>query len=58
MLFRSSAGEVAFLMSKETYDAIPTLTPATPDDYRAAGGDLVAIVTSHITDPPKEANAA
>jgi hypothetical protein len=28
---------VGFFMSKETYDAIPLLVPATPDDYREHG---------------------
>jgi hypothetical protein len=38
VLFRDAHNvETCFFMGKATYDALPLLTPATPDDYRAFG---------------------
>lgn len=37
VIFRSGKGEVGYYMNRETYDAIPLLEVATPDDYRKHG---------------------
>lgn len=37
VLFRGPGDDLVLLMSKSVYRAIPLLTPATPDDYRAIG---------------------
>lgn len=37
VLFRGAAGMQGFTMHKETYDKIPLLDPASPDDFRKYG---------------------
>ncbi len=37
VIFRSKTGEFGFDMASATYNAIPLLVPATPDDYRKHG---------------------
>jgi hypothetical protein len=37
VIFRGKAGEVAYFMSAETYDAFPLGTAVTPEDYATVG---------------------
>jgi hypothetical protein len=42
VLFSTTTGWIGYYMSEETYDAIPLLDVATPDDYRKVGELQVA----------------
>ncbi|MFA5240357.1 MAG: hypothetical protein WC476_11720 [Phycisphaerae bacterium] len=43
VIFRGLAGELAFFMSQETYEAIPLMQIATIEDYQERGEVLPAI---------------
>lgn len=57
VLFRGTAGEVAYLMPAAAYDAITLAVPASPDDYRAVG-ELVEIPVAELTSAPPKADTA